>query len=68
MIPFTLSYPYEKTPEVMRLVKEYGLTINNQSYGDRCLLSARVALRNREALHAKIRLLNILLVTIEIIE
>jgi uncharacterized YigZ family protein len=66
MISITLSYPYDKTPEAMRLVKEHGLTISEQTYGDRCVLSARVALRNREALHARIRLLNIPLAAIEI--
>lgn len=53
------TYPYERTPDVMRLVKDIELSITDQQYGDHCVLKANVALRNRETLLSKIALLNI---------
>jgi len=59
MVAVTFSYSYDKTPEMMRLVKDYSLTIVQQSYGDHCVLQATVALRNETAMREKVRLLNI---------
>lgn len=67
MVPLTLAYPYEKTPEIMRMIKDYHLVVVEQSYEEKCLLTARLSLKNMEGALAKIRLLNIPVATIEII-
>jgi uncharacterized YigZ family protein len=53
----SLNYPYASTPEVMRLVKDFELHIEDQSFTDECVLKAAYKLRNEVALLDKIRLL-----------
>ena len=67
MVPLRLAYPYERTPEVMRMIKDYHLSVIEQSYDERCQLTARLSLKNKEGAVAKIQLLNIPVATIEII-
>lgn len=66
MLSVKFTYPYERTPEVMRLIKDFSFLVVDQSYGDDCVLHAQVALRNQEALQAKVRLLNVHLPSITV--
>jgi uncharacterized YigZ family protein len=52
-----IRYPYASTPEVMRLVKEFELRIEDQSFADQCNLKAVYKLRYEFTLLEKIRLL-----------
>lgn len=54
-----LKYPYDKTPEVMRMVKDFALDVLKQEYNDDCVVRVRVTLRNKPALFEKIKLINI---------
>lgn len=54
----TIRYDYNATPEVMRLVKQFELTIKNQAFEDLCLLTADYKLEHESALFEKIQLLN----------
>jgi uncharacterized YigZ family protein len=67
MVPLRLAYPYEKSAEVMRMIKDYHLSVVEQSYEERCQLTARLSLKNMEGALVKIRLLNSPVATIEII-
>jgi uncharacterized YigZ family protein len=53
----TLTYPYASTAEVMRLVKDFDLTIEEQSFVDNCIITVSVSLKNRDKLVEKIELL-----------
>ena len=53
-------YDYSSTPEVMKLVKDFDLIINKQSFEDKCSLDASVGVRNESALHEKLALLKTL--------
>ncbi len=55
--PVTLLYDYAATPEVMRLVKEYDLTIIAQDYQERCRLDAEVRVKTANALRDRVTLL-----------
>jgi uncharacterized YigZ family protein len=55
----TITYSYASTPDVMRMVKEYDLTIINQKFETTCDLQFEVALRDYDALLDKIKLLQI---------
>jgi uncharacterized YigZ family protein len=57
---FMLSYDYASTPEVMRLVKEFDLSINDQQFGERCTLRFSVRTRNEDEAKEKITLLKAL--------
>jgi uncharacterized YigZ family protein len=54
---FTLNYDYTASPEIMRLVKEFELSIVNQIYGDQAQMEVSVKLRLREKLLEKMKLL-----------
>ena len=56
-LPVVLVYDYAATPEVMRLVKEYDLTITGQQYEDRCRLNADVRLKIVDAFRERVTLL-----------
>ena len=62
-----VAYPYGKTPEIMRMIKDFHLSVIAQSYEERCKLSARLSLKNMEGALARIQFLNIPVATIEII-
>jgi len=52
-----LRYPYQSTPEVMKLVKDFDLGITAQQFEEDCLLKAELPLRNKEAFLTKVDLL-----------
>jgi uncharacterized YigZ family protein len=39
---FVLKYDFEKTNEVMRIIKEFGLKILNQEYIEKCMLTLEI--------------------------
>jgi uncharacterized YigZ family protein len=53
----TVSYDYSVTAEVMKMVKEFDLTIVAQDFKQQCDLIADVPLRNKEKFEEKIKLL-----------
>ena len=53
----TLSYDYSITADVMRMVKEFDLTIVAQEFKQQCDLIADVPLRNKEKFEEKVKLL-----------
>jgi len=55
--PFTLNYDYTASPEVMRLVKEFNLTITNQTYGDQAMMQVNVKLRLKDKFEEKLKLM-----------
>jgi uncharacterized YigZ family protein len=55
-----LRYPYEDTPEVMRLVKEFGLEISAQEFGDDCSFKGVLRLRVKKEFIEKVSLLQAL--------
>ena len=59
-IPFDITYDYHATPEVMRLVKEFTITIESQEFTDQGSLRGSVSLRNQMPLLEKINLLKAL--------
>lgn len=63
-----LQYEYAATPEVMKVVKEFDLTILQQDFADRCYLSLSVKLRNKSALIEKLQLLRLLGTPLEIVD
>ncbi len=52
-----LTYPYESTPTVMRLVKEFDLVIVDQDFKDDCRLSANVRLKDQFEFENRVALL-----------
>lgn len=57
MIPILLVYHYNATPEVMRLVKEFTITILSQTFTNEGNLTGTVSLKNNSSLLQKIDLL-----------
>ncbi len=55
-----LRYPYESTPEVMRLVKEFELEISSQEFGDDCSFKGVLWLRVKKEFMEKVSLLQAL--------
>jgi uncharacterized YigZ family protein len=64
----TLQYDYSATPEVMRVVKEFGVAITAQEYTDGCILRGTVALQTQPALVEKIDLLRALSVSVALLD
>lgn len=56
----TLQYDYSATPEVMKMVKEFDLTIINQDFLQDCKLAVDVPLRHKEKFMMKVGLMNAL--------
>ncbi|MBT1702136.1 IMPACT family protein [Chryseosolibacter indicus] len=56
-VQLNIQYSYEATPDVMRLVKEFDLTIMNQEYNNECLLSFTINLSNKEPFLDKVKLM-----------
>lgn len=54
----TIKYDYASTPEVMRLLKDYNLTVVAQDFQAGCVLDAEIKLRLKEELLEKIKLLS----------
>lgn len=63
----SLCYPYSETPEVMRLVKDFELTILQQEFKDDCLLHGEVSLTHQAELVEKVKLLNALGFSVKLI-
>lgn len=59
-VPLYITYDYHATPEVMRLVKEFAITIESQEFTDQGSLRGSVSLRNQMPLLEKMNLLNAL--------
>lgn len=55
----SITYDYVSTPEVMRLVKDFDLTILDQSFNEVCSITFNVSLKNKQNLLEKITLLNV---------
>ena len=53
----SISYEYASTPEVMRLVKDFDLSILDQSFNETCSMTFDVSLKNKQATLEKITLL-----------
>jgi len=52
-----LTYGYEATPEIMRLIKEFDLVIQSQNFETDCRLIAEYKLRDKEKLSEKMALM-----------
>ena len=50
-----LHFPYVSTPDVMKLVKEFELVIQNQSFEDTCSMEVRIRLRSLNDFLEKIK-------------
>jgi uncharacterized YigZ family protein len=59
-VPLYITYDYHATPEVMRLVKEFAITIESQEFTDQGSLRGSVSLRNQMPLLEKMNLLKAL--------
>lgn len=53
-----LTYGYDQTNEVMKLVSDFGLDIVDQKFEVSCFLRAEVGIKKKESLNAKVNLLN----------
>lgn len=53
----TLSYDYNATPDIMKIVKDFDLRIINQNFAERCSLDMEVTLKNKSALLDKLQLM-----------
>ena len=54
----TLNYDYSVTSDVMKLVKDFDISIISQEFMDQCFLTADLPLRHRDKFNEKIKLLN----------
>lgn len=59
-ISFVLDFDYSESAEIMRMVKEFDLTIEQQAYRERAQLGIIVKLKNKEKFLEKIKLLKAL--------
>jgi len=57
IVRITLSYDYSVTADVMRMVKEFDMTIVKQEFEQQCDLIAHVPLRNKDKFEGKVKLL-----------
>jgi len=57
---FSLNYPYDEIQEVLRLIKDYDITIIKQEYSEDCLLKGEIKLSERKDFLKKITLLQAL--------
>ncbi|MEJ1240374.1 YigZ family protein [Chryseolinea sp. T2] len=55
----TLTYPFDKTSDVMRMIKDFQVQLIEQSYNTNCVLTIGVPLRNQLLLLDRISQLNI---------
>jgi uncharacterized YigZ family protein len=58
-VTLVFEFTYDVTPTIMKLVKDFDLTIINQEFGESCLIKAAVLLLLKESLLERIRLLNV---------
>ena len=55
----TLTYPFDKTSDIMRMIKDFNVLLLEQSYDTQCVLTVQVPLRNQPAFISRITQLNI---------
>jgi uncharacterized YigZ family protein len=67
-VQMKLSYHYNATPEIMRLVKAFELTIIEQRFEEDCILTVEFDLIHKELILDKIKLLKAMGVEVNIIE
>jgi uncharacterized YigZ family protein len=53
----TISYPYESTPDVMRLIKDFRLNPKQEEFKDQCLIQVSFPMRVQSGLTEKLELL-----------
>lgn len=58
-VTLVFEFTYDVTPTIMKLVKDFDLTIINQEFGESCLIKAAVLLSLKKSLLERIRLLNV---------
>jgi uncharacterized YigZ family protein len=58
MVSVALSFNYEETPEVMRIVKEFDMEIVSQDYTEICLVHLEIKKKNHMDFMTKLQLLN----------
>ena len=58
-VTLVFEFAYDVTPTIMKLVKDFDLTIINQEFGESCLITVEVLLSLKESLSERIRLLNV---------
>jgi uncharacterized YigZ family protein len=63
---FEITYDYAATPEAMKLVKEFELRINDQTFETQCRMKGDVPLREKEKLVARVELMMALNVPLNI--
>jgi uncharacterized YigZ family protein len=63
---FRLHYPYSSTPEVMRMVKEFEITILHQDFLETCSMEGNVPLRLEEKFVEKIALMKAMGAAVEL--
>jgi uncharacterized YigZ family protein len=57
---YLILYEYSATPEVMRLIKEFNITIVDQQFGEQCSMQAEISLKMKEGFLDKIDLMKAL--------
>lgn len=65
---YSIVYAYDATPEVMKRIKEFDLTILQQDFSEQCMLRVKVKLINQEDFIASIKLLKALGLTVSLSE
>jgi uncharacterized YigZ family protein len=65
---YFILYPYVSTPEVMKLIKQYEVEINSQSFENDCTLDVAIPLRLNKEFKEKVLLLHATGVSISIRE
>lgn len=65
---YFILYPYVSTPDVMKLIKQYEVEINSQSFEDDCKLEVTIPLRLNKEFEEKVLLLNATGISISIQE
>lgn len=56
-VPLNVTYPYEATPDIMRLIKDFDLKIITQEFNNECLLSCTINLSDKEQFLNKVSLM-----------
>lgn len=60
VVYYTLHYPYNAIPAVMKLIKDFDVEIRNQSFENTCMMEITISLRLKVAFEEKIELLKAL--------
>lgn len=58
-VTVVFEFAYEVTPTIMKLVRDFDLTVINQEFGETCSLTAEVLLFLKDNLFERIKLLNV---------